>query len=133
PMRDHAGLAAPGAGQDEQRTFRVGNGFSLLGIEALEKIHAERGSYCYLSTSEPRNGKAFRAMCARKSSGYCPTFGCGHMIPDEQSHFAAASASWNPGPFLSEQSQIRNSRISLSLSQINLRVNGFGILLRRPT
>ncbi len=43
PMRDHARLAAAGAGQQQQRTFDVGNGGLLLRIETLEKIHAKGG------------------------------------------------------------------------------------------
>ena len=38
-MRDDAGLAAPGAGQDQQRPFRVGDGFALRGVQSLQKIH----------------------------------------------------------------------------------------------
>jgi hypothetical protein len=39
PMRDYARLAAPGAGQQEQRTFDVGHGGLLLRIQTLKKIH----------------------------------------------------------------------------------------------
>jgi hypothetical protein len=38
-MGDDAGFPAPGAGEDEQRSFDVGSRFALLGIEALEEIH----------------------------------------------------------------------------------------------
>ena len=44
-VRDDAGFAAAGAGQNQQRTFGMRNGFALLGIEALEKIHAQWGVY----------------------------------------------------------------------------------------
>ena len=43
-VRDDAGLAAARAGQDQQRTFDVRNGFALLGIQAFKKIHQVSGS-----------------------------------------------------------------------------------------
>src|SRR5262249_34732711 len=41
-VRDDAGLAAAGAGQDEERTFGVLDGLALPGIELCEEIHSER-------------------------------------------------------------------------------------------
>ena len=48
-VRDDARLAAAGAGQDQQRTFGVGNGFALLGIQPFEKIH-EIGGHSNFNT-----------------------------------------------------------------------------------
>jgi len=38
-VRNDARFAAPGASQDQQRTFGVRDGFALLGIQALQEIH----------------------------------------------------------------------------------------------
>ena len=38
-VRDDACLAAPRAGQDQQWTFSVSDGFALLRIQALQEIH----------------------------------------------------------------------------------------------
>ena len=42
-VRDHARLAAAGAGQQQQRTFDVRDGGLLLRIETLEEIHENCG------------------------------------------------------------------------------------------
>ena len=34
-LSDHAGLAAAGAGQDEQRAVDIANGFALSGVELI--------------------------------------------------------------------------------------------------
>ena len=40
---DYTSLAAPGAGQDEQRTFHVGNLGALLGVQAFKEVHENSG------------------------------------------------------------------------------------------
>ena len=44
-MRNDPGLAAAGAGQDQQRTFGVGNGFALLGFRPLRKSMSRETRY----------------------------------------------------------------------------------------
>ena len=39
PVGDHAGLAAPGPGQNQQGAFHMLDGGALLRVEAGEEIH----------------------------------------------------------------------------------------------
>ena len=39
PVRDHTGLAAAGAGEDQQRTFDVRSRITLLGVQTCKEIH----------------------------------------------------------------------------------------------
>ena len=52
-VRDHAGLAAARAGQDQERTFGMANGFTLLGIQPVEKIHEWGHLDCNTRVAEP--------------------------------------------------------------------------------
>jgi hypothetical protein len=51
-MGNHTGLAAAGAGKNQQGAFRVGYRFALLRVEAFEKIH-ERGTQPILARTGP--------------------------------------------------------------------------------
>src|SRR5947199_4099649 len=46
PVGNHAGLAAPGARQDQYRTMHGFGSFALLRIEFVEKIHSLLNSIC---------------------------------------------------------------------------------------
>ena len=50
-MRDDAGLAAARAGQNQQRSFGVGDRFALLRVQAFEEIHEERETRLILTRS----------------------------------------------------------------------------------
>ena len=48
PVRDHPGLAAASAGQNQDRAVEMADSVTLLGIEALKEIH---GSEAILDSS----------------------------------------------------------------------------------
>ncbi len=52
-VRDDAGLAAAGAGQDQQRPVDMGYGFALLGIQPLEEIHENKRGNSFSLTCGP--------------------------------------------------------------------------------
>ena len=57
-VRDHAGFAAAGAGQNQQRPFDVGNSFALLGVETLKKIHEEKRGISFSLACGPLSNPA---------------------------------------------------------------------------
>jgi hypothetical protein len=42
-VRDHAGLAAAGPGEDEEGSFDVSGGLALLRVEGGKEVHGESG------------------------------------------------------------------------------------------
>jgi hypothetical protein len=53
-VSDDAGFAAARSGQNQQRAFGAGDGFTLLRVETLEKVHVEGGLFEFYHATRAR-------------------------------------------------------------------------------
>ena len=67
-MRDDPGLAAACAREDQKWSFGMRNGFTLLGIQPFEKVHAREDTSDFTMSARDARRRNLR----RKRSGALP-------------------------------------------------------------